>query len=657
MDASNHKISEQEALRMAQTDYLTGLANRRALYDYYNSLPKNTIIHAMFMDIDNFKRVNDIYGHSMGDNLLVCIGELIQSHVKGFVSRIGGDEFVVLIEGYQILSDLEDIAQSVLADMANINFRKDIQSLISLSIGIVQNQNSCQSLDEILNKCDASMYQAKYNGKNCFIVYQENDHSIEISKNLELEMDEALMNGDFKVYLQPKVNMVTLELYGAEALSRWVHPIDGVRPPSVYIPLFEKNGFIAKLDLYIFKETCRLKALWISEGRSYAHIPISVNMSRLHLYNSIFPDQLEAIAQHFSVPTCELELEITEGVFIKDNAELIRMVDLLQGKGFMISIDDFGSGFSALNLLKDIPANTIKIDKEFLHSTGNDFRGKKIIKNVIGMCKDLKYDVVTEGIETKEQADFIMSCGCQIAQGFLYSKPLAVDDFTAFAEEYAANVRTNYHFPLDGKLESDDGVLTAEIIGDGITVTDGIFKGSKAYHLPGGPVDYNTIHIPLQALSNDSFTLSLWIRPFSNHEWTSAIYVKFESGFASMIPMMPGGMSDFRIRDSKELTGWYDITGCPLHPGDWVHFVISYNAKTEKAVSIINGEVVGMMDNVATNRYVKLFVVGGDLFQQSFEGDICELRIYNEPKDYDFIKELHFQYILDPRFNAFPIGD
>ena len=360
MDDTAKTTQHNSQQLLAEFDYLTGLANRRGLYDYYLSLPKEAVLHAMFIDIDNFKRVNDVYGHSMGDKLLINISKLIESHTDGFASRIGGDEYVILLDGSLSQESIEETAKNLLTDLENIDFRKDILSLISLSIGIVLYQNASQSLDEALAKCDAAMYQAKYNGKNRYTIYKSYDKTLETNRNIELEMEDALKNGEFHVYLQPKVNMVSSKLYGAEALSRWIHPTDGLRPPNAYIPLFEKNGFISQLDMYVFEQVCRLKASWV--GKKYEHIPVSVNMSRLHLYNKQFPEVLEGIANQYGVSTKELEIEITESTFIIDSAELIKMVDLLHQKGFLVSIDDFGSGFSALNLLKDLSVDTLKID-------------------------------------------------------------------------------------------------------------------------------------------------------------------------------------------------------------------------------------------------------------------------------------------------------
>lgn len=636
---------------LASLDYLTGLVNRRGIYDYYATLDKNSLIHAMFIDIDNFKRVNDIYGHSTGDKLLICISQLILKHTQSFAARIGGDEYVVLFDASHSEAYMTDISEKMLAGMQSLDFRKDILSLVSLSIGIVLNQSASQQLDDILAKCDAAMYQAKYDGKNRYTIYKEYDKTIETNRNIELEMEDSLQNGEFYVYFQPKVNMITTDLYGAEALSRWIHPVDGVRPPNTYIPVFEKNGFISKLDMYIFEEVCRIKSTWAE--KTYAHIPISVNMSRLHLYDHSFPDKLLSIANKYNIPSQELEIEITESVFIKDSSEMISMVNRLRAQGFLVSIDDFGSGFSALNLLKDLPVDTIKLDKEFLHVSSNTVRGKKVIRNVISMCRDLKMDVVTEGIETKDQIDFITSCGCPIAQGFYYAPPLPVDEFLLFADEYSKNPHLSHNFRFNGNLQSEDGLFEGQYDGEGFEYQQGIFKDSLSLHFPGGSFEENTVLIPESTLVNDSFTLSVWIKPEELHPWTCAMYTKFETGFCAIIPLAWESVSSCRIRDSKDINGWYDASGAPLQPNVWSHYVVTYNAKTETLVAFINGEVVSIVENIPTNRFTRLIRLGGDPYQPSFIGNLCELVIYNEPKDYDAVKELHHSYSTHENFIAF----
>jgi len=625
-----------------EMDYLTNLPNRGSLYQYYAEADSDVYFHAMFLDVDNYKRVNDVYGHSMGDKLLICIADYIRECANGFISRIGGDEFVVLMDGNIPEADMIENAEKLIDGFQEMNFRKDILSLISLSVGIILKQPATHDLEDVLRKCDAAMYQAKKSGKNRYTVYEENDTSYEMIQNIEAEMDAALKNREFAVYLQPKLNMISTELFGAEALSRWIHKEDGIRMPEDYIPVFEKNGFISKLDMFVFEEVCRLKASWAEQ--KYGHCPISVNMSRLHLYDKKFPERLEKIANKYGVDTKELEIEMAEGTFIKDTQEMIANVARLKEKGFSVSMDDFGSEFTALHLLKDMPVDAVKIDQSFLQESIKDIRGKKVIRNVIALCKDLKMDVIVEGIETKEQMKFITSCGCQLAQGTYYADALSVKDFMNFANEYCGRSHGSYTFHLNGDLKSEDGKLEGIAIGDGLSYGKGIYVDTKSLFFPGGPSDGNTVHIPAEAIVNDSYTISLWIKPKESHWWASAFYAEFESGFCSILPLAWEGVSDFRIRDFKEVNGWYDLSACQLREHEWAHYVASYNAKTETAIAYINGQVVAVMENVPTNRYVKGIILGGDVFQPSFIGHICELVIYNEAKDYDFVKQLHEDY-------------
>ena len=637
-------------MEQIEHDYLTGLANRQGLYHYYGDLDNKCVVHAMFIDIDNFKRVNDIYGHSMGDKLLIEISHLIQNYSNGFTSRIGGDEYVVLMDGKTKPDLVEKIADKLIDNMGQIDFRADILSLVSLSIGIVFEQSANQPLDDILAKCDAAMYQSKYDGKNRYTIYHSYDKTLEISRNIEAEMEDALANGQFEVYFQPKINIISCKLYGAEALSRWVHPIDGVRVPAVYIPLFEKNGFISKLDMYVFEEVCRIKKTW--KGKKYEHVPISVNMSRLHLYNKHFVSDLEQIAAKYNIPNNELELEITENTFIKDNAEMIKVIDVLQSKGFLVSIDDFGSGFSALNLLKDLAVDTVKIDREFLQTSYNTPRGRTVIRSIIMMCRDLKIDVVAEGTETIEQIELIKKCGCQIAQGFYYAKPLPLDQFIEFADEYLANYQENFMFRLNGDLKSEDGSLEGTYNGEGFSYCKGIFTDSKALHFPGGDTTCNTIFLPPEIIVSDSFSVSMWVRPEKLYQWSATLYIKCETGFFATCPLAWEGHSDFRIRDSREINGWYDASAIQLHPNLWWHVVITYNAKTETGTYFINGDMIVQMVNTPPNHYVKWIIVGGDVFQPSYIGDICEITIYNEVLDYKFIENLHQSYVEKENFDA-----
>ena len=632
----------------AGCDYLTGLANRRGLYRFCEELGDGVKLTAMYIDIDNFKRINDIYGHSRGDEFLTKVSEYIEEYVPGFVSRIGGDEFVALMDGDMDREEVAHIADELIKNMNSIQMRQDILSLLSMSIGIAMDQIYNGTPDDILSHCDSAMYTSKDGGKGTFTFYNEQDKTLSLARNIERNMKKGLADREFEVLFQPKVNMVTSEIVGAEALSRWIHGSD-IYFPDTYIPVFERNGFISKLDMYIFEEACRLKSGW--RNTIFGNLVISVNLSRAHIYEKDLPDRLCAIADRYGIPYEELELEVTESIFMKDSDELIAMTEKLQERGFLVSIDDFGSGFSALNLLKDLKVDTVKLAKEFLGKSSNTMRGRQVIRSIISMCRDLKINVVTEGVENREQVDFLIGCSCQVAQGYYYSRPLENDDFIRYASKHKSNILGAYHFDLSSPdFASEDGNLRMIYSGDRVIFKDGIFKGSRSVSFPGGDVERNLLELEPRAISNDSFTIAFWLYPEELAAWASAIYVKFETGFASFAPLAWEGHASYRIRDSREVNGWYDTATCYLDKGLWWHVVMTYNSYTEMARIYINGDPIAQSENVPTNRFVKRIMIGGDVFQPSIKARICELMIYNDPKDFDFIRDLYESYVNNPEF-------
>ncbi len=636
--------------RLAYTDYLTNLVNRRGLYLYYNELPKNSTMHFMFIDIDNFKRVNDVYGHSMGDKLLIEVSNLIRTKMPtGFVSRIGGDEFVVVVNGSWTKTEISDAAQDIIDSLSSIDFRKDILSLISLSIGIILEQSTSIMLDDILYKCDSAMYSAKNGGKNQCIIYQAMDKSAETAKSIEADMEPALINQEYEIFFQPKINMITSKLVGAEALARWIHPVDGVRLPEVFVPLFEKNGFITKLDMYIFEKICQMKASW--KGFPYEHIVISLNFSRLHLYKKNLPDILMELINKYGISSSEIELEFTENVFIKDSNELIAMVTRLREVGFLVAIDNFGSGYSPLSLLKDLPVDVIKMDKTFLQLSADNARGQKVFKNVVSMCKDLKLDIVTEGIENKSQIDFVTSCGCDIAQGYYYSDPLPVSEFRKYANKRFKSSSEVIRFAFNENLDSDCNKYKCCFVGEGFSYGSGPVDSLRSVYFPGGEANKNIINMPSNVLYSQSYTVSMWLKPESLHSWTSAFFADFENGFCSFVPSAWDGNSSYRIRDNRIVDGWFDTPACCLWENTWTHVVMTYNYMTEMTILYINGILTAYNENIPPLFSPKNIILGGDVFQASFHGYIADLRIYNECKAPKEITEMFQNIQLDPTYD------
>ena len=246
-------------------------------------------------------------------------------------------------------------------------------------------------------------------------------------RKIENQMDEALASNQFKVYLQPKYSLKTLQPVGAEALVRWLHPEKGLIPPAEFIPLFEKNNFVIKLDFFMFESICKQQRMWMAQGLS--PLLISVNFSRKHLSHSDFAENLMAVVKKYDVPPDCLELEVTESA-VFDNIDVLASVfKALNDFGFKISIDDFGTGYSSLNLLKELPVDVLKMDKEFFNETTLSRRGEKVVESVIQMAHSLDIKVVAEGVETQDQIDFLKKIGCDIIQGYYFAKAMPVEDF------------------------------------------------------------------------------------------------------------------------------------------------------------------------------------------------------------------------------------
>lgn len=474
----------------------------------------------------------------------------------------------------------------------------------------------------------------------------------ELRQKIEFEMQAALDRGEFHLYLQPKVNMVTSRVYGAEALSRWLHPTDGIRRPDLYIPIFEETGFIVQLDMYMFEELCRIKARWHAQEREFASIPISINMSRLHLFRKHFVEELYSITQKYGISPRELDIEITENVYLADVTTLNQVVAKLQKYGFYVSIDDFGSGYSALNMLKDIPADIIKIDKEFLQLSTNSDRGKKVIKNIILLCKELKFKVMVEGVETEDQLEFLTSFGCEIAQGFYYAKPIPVEEFEEFTSSHFVVSVDIIKFSFNDNLLSDDGRYEGEFLGEKCDYVKGITPSVKGIHFHGGLSQENLVKLPVGIMHNDNFSVSHWVKVDRLNEWTATVFAEYENGFFQYCPLSEYGQSCYRIRDRRRLDAWCDSLAFPLEPQRWYHLVLTYDSSQEKAILYIDGREVGFCEDVPALYFPKRLLVGGDIYKNTLEGTICELIFYDRALDATEIEEMYQGYISRDDFDA-----
>lgn len=376
-------------------------------------------------DIVGFRYINRSCGEAVGNEILSYVaeklGEVCSNESVHF--RVNADIFLIVMQ-YTDDSQIEELIHSVERQIGQYNSIR-----LRYAFGVYKVIDKSASIREMSDCAAIARKNIKGNALQNIGYYTESLSKSAHSRHfVEDSMDYALESGQFVVYLQPKYSICGNVIVGAEALVRWIHPERGLIPPSEFIPVFEENGFITKLDEYMWEQVCILLRRWMDMG--YSPFPISVNVSRVHLRNDKFIADLDNLVEKYGIPKRLLETEITETV---ENANSGNMIRELKTHGYVLLMDDFGSGYSSLNMLKSTPFDVIKIDREFLNEFMLSERGMKIISHTISMSKDIGLDMVAEGVETKEQADFLCDCGCDIAQGFYYAKPMDVASFERMA--------------------------------------------------------------------------------------------------------------------------------------------------------------------------------------------------------------------------------
>ena len=430
----NNINSEMEAIKkleiFSSIDRLTKIPNRNTFVEKTQSIIEansNIKFAIVRFDIESFKIINQLFGTSEGDSILkfiaVKLQEIIEPIKNGTYCRITSDLFAFSIpyESEELLNSIIDTLVAAVK-MYPLNFD------ITLSFGIYIAENSEYSVRHMLDRAGVAQKATKNNYKSHVSYFDEalrEQEEIEIT--IVSEMKRALENGEFKIYLQPKVDMRTGEIIGSEALVRWVHPEKGLISPRSFIPIFENNGFITELDYYIFATVSKQLDKWRSEGIPI--LPVSVNVSRADLYDpNLFPNIVK-IVDTYNIPHEFIEFELTESSFISDNHKLVELTYNLQKGGFHVLMDDFGSGYSSLNSLKDIKVDVLKIDINFLPTSTSDERAGKILTSVVSMANALDLKVVVEGVETRDQADFLISIGAYEAQGYYFFRPMPVEEY------------------------------------------------------------------------------------------------------------------------------------------------------------------------------------------------------------------------------------
>lgn len=431
----NSAKQKKKIEKLAFYDQLTGLYRyEKFLIDGEARLSSGDMdIAVLYIDILGFKLLNDIEGYNYGDTVLKYMADVLRqiSHSKDISCRISGDDFLLMIE-YKNREDIPKLCQRIISQVEN-GFDQEKKFKVRIGICLVEEARET-NINGIIDRAKMAQTGVKEDSSISYQFYNKTMREALLrDAQMEQSMVQALDNGEFIYMIQPKYSLDGTKILGGEALVRWQKPDGQFISPGEFIPLFERNGFIRQLDEYVFTKVCEDLHNRIQKKQKI--VPISVNVSRVHLYSENFAERYNTIKNKYEIPDNLIELELTESILLENTKEIFGILEQLKKYGFLCSIDDFGSGYSSLNTLKDLPVDIVKLDKVFFDQSDHLDRKIVILKSMIDMAKQLYMKVVAEGIEEDEQLEMLKNTGCDMVQGFIYSKPCIIDDFYQHLEK------------------------------------------------------------------------------------------------------------------------------------------------------------------------------------------------------------------------------
>ncbi len=441
-DITERKQAEEQIAYLAYHDSLTGLPNNRLFKDRLSqglahARRNGNMLAVMFLDLDRFKLINDTMGHSIGDKLLQGTADRLSEVIRrsdsislsgslilnSSVARLGGDEFTIMLEDVESSQAVSRIAERIIRAVSEPIMLDDQEVYTSTSIGIAIYPSDGDDVEVLLKNADAAMYHAKKEGRNNFQFFTESMNELSARQlALENSLRKAIGNHEMILYYQPQVSVASGQLVGLEALIRWIHPEKGIVSPGEFIPVAEETGLIMEIGEWVINEACRQAAEWRDKG--YRPIRISINLSARQLKDERLVNIIAANMYDMGLGPEYLAVELTESAIIVEPEMALERLNSIKSMGLKLSLDDFGTGYSSLSYLKRFPIDTLKIDRLFIHNIEVEPENTALVKAIIAMAHGLGMDVVAEGVELQEQLEFLGTYGCDIIQGFLFSKPL-----------------------------------------------------------------------------------------------------------------------------------------------------------------------------------------------------------------------------------------
>lgn len=438
---------KQEGLfYLAHFDQLTNLPNRLLFMDRLSMAlseanRNRSSVGVLFIDLDNFKNFNDSMGHGFGDQILIAVANRLVSCAREIdtVARLSGDEFIIILEDVAHQDDLSNLCNRILDGMKLPWEIMGRSVFLTASIGTsIYPQDGSES-NELILKADAAMYEAKRGGRNAFMHFKSGMRLYSLDKmTLENDLRLAIARNEFELFYQPQVSVESGSIIGMEALIRWNHPERGMLTPIHFIEIAEKTGLIINIGKWVIREACRQHQEWLKNNLQ--PLRMSVNISPLQFYQTSFCDEVRSVLIETGMQPTNLELELTEGMFMHNLENVVKVLNELHELGVLLAIDDFGTGYSNLSYLKRFPIDRLKIDQSFIRGIEQETMNMEIVRTIATLAKAMSLELVAEGVETGDEMDMVGSCGCNLVQGYKLSKPLPAADFQHWRAKYEANL-------------------------------------------------------------------------------------------------------------------------------------------------------------------------------------------------------------------------
>jgi diguanylate cyclase (GGDEF)-like protein len=449
---------KQEGLfYLAHFDQLTNLPNRLLFMDRLSMAlseanRSRSSVGVLFIDLDNFKNFNDSMGHGFGDQILIAVANRLMSCAREIdtVARLSGDEFVIILEDITHQEDLDNLCNRILDGMKQPWEIMGRSVFLTASIGTSIYPQDGVEPSELILKADAAMYEAKRGGRNAFMHFKSGMRLYSLDKmTLENDLRLAIERNEFVLFYQPQIAVESGSIIGMEALIRWNHPERGMLTPIHFIEISEKTGLIIDIGKWVIREACRQHQEWVKSDLQ--PLRMSVNISPLQFYQTSFCDEVRSVLIETGMQPSNLELELTEGMFMHNLENVVKVLNELHDLGVLLAIDDFGTGYSNLSYLKRFPIDRLKIDQSFIRGIEQETMNMEIVRTIVTLAKTMSLELVAEGVETAAEMDMVEACGCDSVQGYKFSKPLPADKFQLWRAEYESSATS--------KLTSSDGHL------------------------------------------------------------------------------------------------------------------------------------------------------------------------------------------------------